>query len=497
MEFKILLENTSFLAGTRMIQFLAGLVRTKMIAYFLGTFGTGLVSQLTFATQRMSQFTLLSMSEALVKQIAENVNSPKSIEIINSAYKIYISLVSFFMIISCIVLYLFSDSLTIYIFGDVSYISYFYVGLFSFPLLILDSIPFSILKGFKNVKAIAKARINIVIINLLIAVPLILVFKLDGAIAFVPLSYVVTFLVNFLIARLNYFKTMNITIKTILKSPMNFLFIKELLMFSTFGLTVGALSIISEFVCRSIVVSNLGVDAIGLYSPIIMWASMVTGFVLPSFSTYLYPRFCEIKSNVEISDLLNDAIRLGTFAIFPLLLIGIPFKDFFISLFYSKEFLSASIYLPYHFVGIAFYVWWYVFSQSMTPTGRIKQHGIFLTLYFLLDMIITYVFVAKYGLYGWMLKHIVSPFVFFWIYFFYAKKYMSFKMQKSNTILMFYLLLSAILLISIDLWLENIKLINYLLGPLLMITVLWFLKEEEKIFLKKKILITRNKIFKK
>ena len=69
----------------------------------------------------------------------------------------------------------------------------------------------------------------------------------------------------------------------------------------------------SEFVCRSIVVSNLGVDSIGLYSPIIMWASMITGFILPSFSTYLYPRFCEIKSDVEISSLLNDGIRLGTF----------------------------------------------------------------------------------------------------------------------------------------------------------------------------------------
>ena len=69
MEFKTLLKNTSFLAGTRMVQFLTGLVRTKLIAVFLGTIGTGLVAQLTFVTQKMSQFTLLSMSEAVENKL--------------------------------------------------------------------------------------------------------------------------------------------------------------------------------------------------------------------------------------------------------------------------------------------------------------------------------------------------------------------------------------------------------------------------------------------
>ena len=69
MEFKRLLKNTSFLAGTRMVQFLTGLVRTKLIAVFLGTIGTGLVAQLTFVTQKMSQFTLLSMSEAVENKL--------------------------------------------------------------------------------------------------------------------------------------------------------------------------------------------------------------------------------------------------------------------------------------------------------------------------------------------------------------------------------------------------------------------------------------------
>ncbi|WP_158254412.1 polysaccharide biosynthesis C-terminal domain-containing protein [Tenacibaculum sp. SG-28] len=176
---------------------------------------------------------------------------------------------------------------------------------------------------------------------------------------------------------------------------------------------------------------------------------------MPSFSTYLYPRFCELKSDKELSALLNDAIRLGTFSIFPLLLIGIPYKDFFIELFYSNKFLAASKYLPLHFIGVAFYVWYYVFSQSMTPRGKIKQHGIFLVLYFTLDMLVTYIFVNDIGLYGWMLKHMISPFVFFWVYYFYSRKYLKFSFHKNNIVLIFYLLFSATILIVIDFFMKT------------------------------------------
>lgn len=492
MEFKILLKSTYLLAGTRVIQFFTGLVRTKLIAYYLGTLGTGLVAQLTFVTQKMSQFTLLSMSEAVVKQIAESKSSLESSELINAAYKAYVILVSAFMVISSSILYFFSESLTVYVFGDISFLSYFFVAFFSFPILILDSIPFSILKAYKDVKGISRARIIIVIINLITSVPLILIFKLDGAIAFVPLSYVTSLGVNSVFARNKYFKSLGIGIGSILRSSLNIKFVRELIVFSTFGLTVGIYSIISEFACRSIVISKLGVESIGLYSPIVMWASIVTGFVLPSFSTYLYPRFCEMKTDKEVSSLLNDAIRLGTFAILPLLLIGIPYKDFFISLFYSDEFLAASKYLPYHFLGIAFYVWYYVFSQSMTPTGRIKQHGIFLTIYFSLDIGVTYVFVEKFGLYGWMLKHIVNPFIFFWVYLLYARRHMGLRMQRINIVLMLFLLISTSILIAGDLFLTNGKWINFFLGPIFLLIVALFLTKEEKEFLQKKLNFKRT-----
>lgn len=496
MEFKALIKNTSFMMVTRVAQFAAGLVTTKISAVLLGTAGIGIINQLTFLTQKMSDFTTLSMVEAVVKQIAENKVKKNANEIISSAFKSYIILVSSFSVISITLLLLFSKVLTNYVFGNGNFTGYFFIAIFTFPLLIISSIPFAILKGFRDIKLMSQIRIGIVFTNLLFAVPLIYYFRLDGAVLYVPLSYLVDLVFHYIVAQKLYFKKLGINVKSIYTASFRTDFVKELFYFSGFGITVGTYAIFSEFICRSIVVSHLGIDQIGLYSPVIMWASLMTGFLLPALSTYLYPRFCELKSTDEITGLLNDSLRLGSMVIIPLLLIGIPFRELVILLFYSKEFIAAAKFLPYHFLGLLFYVWWFVFTQAMTPTGRIKQHGIFQILFFSLDMLVTYYFVNKYGLYGWMLKHIVSPFVFFFVYSFYAYKKMEFRISNENIILMGFALISSLILILLINLTDYGNKIAYLVGPLLLASSFLFLKTTEKSFIFEKVNQIK-KLFKK
>jgi len=301
-------------------------------------------------------------------------------------------------------------------------------------------------------------------------------------------------LFHYFYAQKKYFKLYNITLQKILIAPFSVQFIKELFQFSVFGITVGTYSIVSEFFCRSIVVSNLGIDKIGLYSPIITFAGFFTGFLLPSLSTYLYPRFCELKTEREISGLLNDSLRLGTLMMIPLLLLGIPFARVTIAIFYSIDFIEATSYLPYHFIGVLFYVWWYVFTQAMTPTGKIKQHGFFQLLFYSTDIAVTYIMVKHFGLWGWMLKHIISPFIFFWVYAFYSKKKMGFKLSEKNRNLMLYLFAASIIIIVIDKSLKIGSVVNYFLGPLMMMISFLLLETSEKQFVFIKVKEIKNKI---
>lgn len=439
-EFQNLLRNTATLAGARLFQFATGLFRIKISAIILGPAGLGLIDQLTFLTNKISQFVTVGTVEAFVKQLSENNSQQRNVELIKSAFKSYFLVILFFVLLSVILLLTFSKDISEYVFGGSSYLNFYFIALITFPLLVIGTFPFSVLKAFKNIREISRARMIISVVQILLALPIIYLYELNGAALYIPISYFIDFAIIFFIARKLHLRDMGITFTSIMKANLVPSYLRELFVFSGFGLTVGVYLIISEILCRGIVVDQLGVEAIGIYSPILLFASVFTGFVLPSLSTYLFPRFAEIqKNNAAISSLINDALRLSSFGLVPMLFIGIPLSEVLIKVFYSADFIKSYKFLPFHFVGLAFYVWWYVFTQSFTPTGRIKIHGIFRIFYFSIDIGVTYFGVKYFGLYGWMFKHIISPFIFFWVYYLYSKKNMGFRMISANALLMSYI----------------------------------------------------------
>jgi O-antigen/teichoic acid export membrane protein len=478
--FKELTKNTSILGLARIVEFIVGLLKIKLCAVILGATGIGIFNQLNFLSNKMSTFTLLSTGEALVKQIAESIDAENSNKLLLAALKSYILLVTVFMIASLAVLYALSETITLYVFGDIKYFQVFLVAVVSLPLLIVNSIPYSIMRAMKDIKTIAISRVVSVIINILHTLPLIYFWSLEGAVVSVFLSHLVSLFINVLYAKKLYFSRFNITFLSIIKADLLDKYVKELIRFSGFGLSIGLYVIVSEFVCRAIVVSYLGVDAIGLYSPIIMWSSLFTGFLIPALTTHLYSSLCQTKKNSEISNLLNDGLRLATLGLLPLLFLAIPFREFIITLFYSLEFIAVEKYLPYHFIGVVFQVWFSVLSSSMTSTGRIKQHGVFRFLFLSLDILITYVCVIQWGLYGWMLKHIISPVIFYFVYVFYCKKNMGLNFCNNNIAVMLYLFYGSLFLILVDEIVTFGYIANYFIGPLMLLCSGFFLRDFEK-----------------
>ena len=178
-EFKLLAKNASMLAGTRVFEFLTGLIRVKISAILLGTFGMGIVDQFTFITNKISEFTTKGTVDAFVKQIASNNKNDKIGVILNSAIKSYSLVIFGFVILASTIILFFKEDFTKYLFGDIAFMKYFYLAIITFPLLVLRSIPFSILKAFKNIKKISKSRIYIVLVQLTVAIPMIYFFKLS------------------------------------------------------------------------------------------------------------------------------------------------------------------------------------------------------------------------------------------------------------------------------------------------------------------------------
>ena len=498
MELKTLFKNSSYLISARVAKFGSGILRSKLIAIYLGTLGAGIVSQLLQITTSMYRFTVLGMNDGLIKQIAESDKNEEGFDKkLTGLIKSYAFIVVLILVAAIILLMVFSKELTVYVFGDSKYYLYFLVGLVSFPILIINSISTAVLRGFKLIKYIARSELIVIIVNLVLFVPIVYFWGITGAVIHVSLSLLTVMIVNHYYADRKILLKLNIKTIDIIKSRINRSSIRELVSFAGFGLTAGIALVFTDIITRAIVVTKIGISQLGVYTPVNYWGSLFDGFISPSIITYLYPRLSEAKTDEEVTGILNDSLRFITLLFLPFLLISVPIRYEIIPLFYSKEFNSAGDYLPWHFMGVLFYLWMLMFMQAMTARGRLKTEGVMVIITCLIDIGVVYYFVSNYGLYGWMLKFIISPVIFFNFSLFYFKKNFGFRLERKNLVIMSYIVGAFVLQMGIEKFITGNYKINLLIGLILTGLSFLFLTKSEKDFAVDRVRTGYNRYIKK
>ena len=428
------------------------------------------------------------MNDGFVKIAAESKDKDNYKSILSHASITYTYLVSILTLVVIILGFVFSDKITIYIFGEEKYLKYYFLSLASLPILIMNSVSFALLKSHKAMNYISRANIISSITGLVIFIPLIYYLRITGAVISIVINYIILFILNNYHARTKVLSKINLTVAQIFKGKYSKLYAKTLINFALFGIIAGSAQLFSEFFTRSLLVTKFGVDKIGIYSPIISWVGMLRGIFLPSLSTYLYPRLCEVKSNLEIKGILNDVIRLSTFILIPFIFLGISMRSLLIPLLYSPKFIEATKYLPYHFLGTVFFFWWYCIALVLTPTGRIRIHGFFMICMAITDILVVFFLLPELGMYGWMLKFIISPFIFFFVYMIFLNRHYGFKIYIRNIMLMSYLMLGIIIILLYESkYSNNFILFEIIVALVLTSGVILFLSANEKNIIQTKI----------
>jgi O-antigen/teichoic acid export membrane protein len=450
MELRKIVKSTSYLLSSKVIQFLASIVKAKLGAVLLGTTGMGIYNQVNNLSSMLSQLALFSMNDGLVKQIAENRGQKNFTEILKGLARSYAVLIIFSILIATTLCLVFARPLTLFFLGDYKYLTFYLYGVAGIPILIINSLSFALLKSMKATKEISRANIIGSVYSLLLYIPLVYYLKIAGAAISIAVNSAILLLINNVQARKIIRRNADLTFRELLSGRADRKYTGELLYFAFYGATTGLIYIGAESVCRAIVVNKIGVDMLGLYSPVTAWSGLLTGFIVPAIQIYLFPRISECKGNEEISGIVNDYFFLITFLMIPFLFISISFRDVLIKIFYSGDFLDAGRYLPWHFIGLLFFMWWNILAMVLTPTGRIKTHGFFIILMSAANILIVYALVPRAGLYGWMMKFILSPVIFSSIYFLYLRKAVSLKVLPRNILIMIYAFIGSLILIAFD-----------------------------------------------
>ena len=118
MEIKILAKNTLILASPKVIKFAIGLLKTKLIAVFLGVTGLGIIDQITTLISQIRRLSLSFLPDGMVKLVAQENAGNKDLNEIAKIIKTYFLMIAPLAVLITSLGYIFADQITIYVFGE-------------------------------------------------------------------------------------------------------------------------------------------------------------------------------------------------------------------------------------------------------------------------------------------------------------------------------------------------------------------------------------------
>lgn len=398
-------------------------------------------SLLTFATP-------LGLQNGIIKCTSE-ITSENDSEKLKLLYYDSIKLLLISSVFFSIFIFLISSQVSSLLLNDSSYSHY--IMLMAFGIIFINFYYFfdSFIKGLKIIDLYVKISIISILVTIILSIPLIIYYGLMGAVAalfLTPISFS-TFSVFFL----NRHKLIPSPHNLFSLKFQNFSLIKHLLSIGFAFILVGVINQSSLLIVRKLTIDNLGIYSNGLLQCAFAFSINYFGIIFSSISAYLFPRFSALNSKESCNEFININYRNVIILITILFSIIYVFKNLFIIILYSNDFLPAAYLFKFQFVGDYFKAISWIFGLWLIPRFKLK-------LYIIAEFIFSTIFVLScYAFLEFFSKdlslvsasYLISQVALCSIYYFFYKTENKFKFNKGSlilTITSLFLIISVIII---------------------------------------------------
>ncbi len=346
--YRQIMKATSLFGGVQVFNIIISIVRSKIVAVFLGPAGMGVMGLLTSTTGIISSLTNFGLGTSAVKNIAEasGTADQNRIATVVTAFR---RMVWFTGLLGLIVTLILSPWLSQLTFGNKKYTLAFIWLSVSLLFNQLCSGQMVLLQGMRKLKYLAKADVVGNSIGLLITLPLYYFFGIDGIVPGIIGTSVISLFVALYFSRK--VQVTNIAIshsQTILEGKG---MLKMGLMISLSGLlSLGAAYIVRIFISRT-----GGVEQVGLYSAGFAIINTYVGMIFSAMATDYYPRLSAVSYDNNLSkQIVNHQAEIALLILAPILIIFLVFINWAVILLYSKQFLGVSDMIYWAALGMFF-----------------------------------------------------------------------------------------------------------------------------------------------
>lgn len=331
-----------FFGSIQIVSILCSMVRTKLVALWIGAIGVGLFGLFNTALEMLSTFFQLGIRNSAVREVAIERNDPsRAARII----KVIRSWGLFLATIGAIITIVFSNVLSELTFGDSSYTFAFIILAIALFANIIMSGELAILQGMDRIKRLAKASVWGLVTGLVISIPMYYFWRENSIV-----PSILVFTCATLVAALIYRErtpSVKLSVREIRKDGTNFM---ELGFYITISLL---LSQIASYIFMSWLNVNAkeGTEDVGYFQAGFTLVNKYIGLIFSAISLEFFPRLSSVYKSVRKSSLfVSHEIVMVMIVIMPVALLFLAFDRIVVEILYDKSFFAC---LPFIVWGLA------------------------------------------------------------------------------------------------------------------------------------------------
>lgn len=327
-------KSTTIFGAVQIIIILVALLKSKIIALWLGPFGFGLFSIFNSVVAMIYSMSNLGLASSSVREIAITLNNKYQLSSLIIALKRWAIITGLIGAIATIIL---SPLLSFLSFNSYNFtLSFIFLSLVVF-LNGLSYVNLAIIQGSNNIKVLAITNIVGAILGLIISIPLFLFLGINGIVLSIIFTSLVLFLIsNTYLNKLNLVNNENVqNYKESWKIGLDSVKLGIMISISFIALTI------FEFIIKIYITRSHGVDTVGLYQAGWTLNTTYLGMVFTAMAADFFPRLSmKISDNKQVKENVNQQAEIALLLLGPMIVAMIILLPFIITVLYSLKFLS-------------------------------------------------------------------------------------------------------------------------------------------------------------
>ncbi|MFC1542952.1 oligosaccharide flippase family protein [Candidatus Neomarinimicrobiota bacterium] len=375
------------------LQVVLNIARMKLLALLLGPYGVGILSQIT------TYLTLLStipagLGTGIVKHTAEYAAQDRQrLAQLLTTVKLSLAVLG---LASFIVGVVFSHQIAYSLFGDENLAVYVVLGSIGLPFNFLVSVSQSFIQGLKEIPLLSKVKIVAALVSLGLLVPMILFWKLSGAI----LHLGVFAAVNMILVAVVWHYLRSRRLPEARGGSFDSGILRIITLFGVVSIANLAAKNGAFLGIRILIGHQLDMQAVGIFHAAFVMSTRYLPMVMSTIVIYLLPHLSGISDRQIINAELNRILRFFLVLITPIIMIVIGLREVLIPFIYSREFLPATDLLPPQLLGDFFKITAYTLGAALLPLGRLRASLLFGVSSQLIFFLLSFGLLQQFGLVG-------------------------------------------------------------------------------------------------